>query len=146
MEFRRLRAGDEPLLADMLMDFRKECTSLTRAGNFLSSGTNYIFACINNHKVIGFVLGYRLPRFDAQADRLYIHEVGVFKEYKRQGIGKKLMEMTLNLCRDEGLSKAFLITNKSNTAANKLYLGANGNADNDDDIVYYFDSECPEGI
>ena len=138
MEFRRLKAGDESLLAEILMTFRKESTSPIRAENFLSSIDNYIFACINNSLLIGFALGYRLPRFDAQADMLYIHEVSVSEEYQCQGIGKKLMEGLQEICGIEGLSKAFLITNKSNMAAIKLYLSAGGVANSDDDIVYFF--------
>jgi len=130
--------GDEALLLGILMAFRKETTSILRAGNFLSSKDNYIFACIKNNQVIGFVLAYRLPRFDSQADMLYIHEVSVSEEFQRQGIGKKLMTMMLRTCRDEDLSKAFLITNKSNVAANELYLSSKGIVNHDDDIIYYF--------
>ena len=52
---------------------------------------NYFFACTENGKIIGYVCEHELNRPNKADNILYIHGVGVHTEYRRQGIGKQII-------------------------------------------------------
>lgn len=139
MNIRRLNIQDVDKVKDMLYMFRSEKTTNEKVERFLEKNNNYLIAYLENKKVIGFVLAYKLQRYDEKNDMIYIHEVGVLEEYRRLGIGKKLMEYVKDICKEENLSKIFLITNKSNIPAVSLYESSGGKATEDDNVVYWYD-------
>ena len=105
---------------------------------FLSNPMNYFFACIDNNKIIGYACGYELNRLDNAGNMLYIHGVGVHENYRRQGIGKQMMNEIKHLCKLNGISKMFLDAHKINTAACALYESVGGKAHRDDNVSYFF--------
>jgi len=109
------------------------------ARQFLSNPTNLFFACIEDNKIIGYACGHVLNRLDASGNMLYIHAVGVHKDYRRQGIGKQMIVAIKRLCNLSGISKMFLYTHKTNTAACALYDSTNGYTHRDDNVSYFFD-------
>ena len=115
MEYRRLSPGDGALLVSMVWRFRQEPASLARAELFLADPRSYLFAFLDGAEIFGFVLAHRLPRYDETPDMLYIHEMAVSPAYQRRGIGTVLMRLVKESCAAEGLSYAFLITQRSNT-------------------------------
>jgi len=64
--------------------------------------------------------------------------VGVHENYRRQGIGKQMMTAIKQLCKLNGISKMFLYTHKTNTAACALYESVGGKAYRDDNVSYFF--------
>lgn len=139
MEIRRLNGDDVEKVIDMVEKFRSVITTKKKIIEFLSNNKNYIVACLDNEKIVGFVLGYELQRYDNQNNMIYIHEVNVLSEYRRQGIGKKMMNELKKLCKNNYLSKMFLITRKTNLSAVNLYKATEGKSDNDDDIVFWYE-------
>ena len=72
-------------------------------------------------EVVGFVFGYVLPRRHGKATSLFVYELGVDEPYRRQGIGRRLMEALL-----EGQEEAYVLTEPDNDAANALYDALGG--------------------
>ena len=105
---------------------------------FLSNPTNYFFACIEDNKIIGYVCGHELNRLDNSGNMLYIHGVGVHADYRKQGIGKQMMQKLKALCKLSGICRIFLYTHKTNTAACALYDSTGGTVDRDDNVSYFF--------
>lgn len=66
------------------------------------------------------VLGYRLPRPDAFS-MLYLHDVEVDEPYRRQEVGRRLVEAFMDAGRRAGASKMFLTTSAVNMPARRLY-------------------------
>lgn len=56
-----------------------------------------------------------------KAPQLFINEVGVSPEYRRQGIGRRLMERLVELATELGCTEAWVLTDDDNVAANRLY-------------------------
>lgn len=140
-EFRKLRLSDLQLVLHMNGDFRSNFIFEENARQFLSNPMNWIFACIQEGRIIGFAYGYELNRLDNKGNMLYIHEVGVLPRYHRQGIGFQLLTGIKNLCRLMGICRFFLITNRHNIAACALYEKAGGQKSFDsfeDDVTYFF--------
>lgn len=135
---RKLTVSDLPLVLTMEQDFRRNFICEEHARRFLSNPMNWLFACIQDHHIIGFAYGYELNRLNKSGNMLYIHEVSVLEPYHRQGIGRQILTGIQSLCQLIGICKCFLFTQKSNLAACSLYEAVGGEPAHDDDIVYFF--------
>ncbi len=76
----------------------------------------YIHEKIIGYLVVtfGFSLEYRGR--DAFIDELYIQE-----QYRRQGIGKKALQLAEKICRESGIQAVHLEVERENTRARSLY-------------------------
>lgn len=140
-EFRKLHLSDLELVLQMNKDFRDGFIFKETARKFLSNPMNWIFACIQDKRIIGFAYGYELNRLDNKGNMLYIHEVGVLPEYQGQGIGFQILTDIKNICKFTGICRFFLFTQKHNIAACNLYEKAGGKKTSeafDDDVAYFF--------
>lgn len=108
--------------------------------NFLSDKNNWAYVACYEGDIAGFAFGYILDTFYSKP-MCYIHSIDVAEEYRRKGFGKTLMNKIIDDCKDNGIKECFLITNKSNVSAVKLYESVGGRLLNDDDIVYEWNFE-----
>jgi ribosomal protein S18 acetylase RimI-like enzyme len=136
--FRKLNISDLSMVMNTENDFRSNFICQENARQFLLNPMNWIFACIEDNRIIGFAYGYELNRLSDIGNMLYIHEVGVLPDFQRQGIGKQMLNGIKRLCKLSGICRFFLITEKSNTAACALYESAGGEPAHDDDVTYFF--------
>lgn len=136
--FRKLYVSDLKMVMQMDEDFRKDFVCEENARMFLSNPMNWIFACIENNRIIGFAYGYELNRLNSIGNMLYIHEVGVLPEFQRQGIGRQILCGIKSLCKLTGICRFFLFTEKSNQAACALYESMGGEPAHNDDVSYFF--------
>ena len=142
-EFRKLNLLDLKLVAQMENSFRSNFIVEENARLFLSNPNNWIFACIEESKIIGFAYGYELNRLDNQGNMLYIHEVGVLPQYQNQGIGFQIIKGIKSLCKVRGICRFFLITQQNNVPACKLYEKSGGKKRSDlqdNDVTYFFNT------
>ena len=65
------------------------------------------------------IAGYCVLR--VLADEGELQRIAVFSEYRRQGVGRKLMEAMLAAAREEGASSVSLEVRESNVGAMRLY-------------------------
>lgn len=142
--YRRLNISDLQKVLNMNKDFREGFICEENARQFLLNRMNWLFACIEGERVIGFCYGYELNRLNDIGNMLYIHEVGVLPEYQRQGIGKTMLNSIKASCKLLGICRFFLFTEKSNVAACALYDSVRGVPAHEDDVAYFFnDLETP---
>lgn len=140
-EFRKLGLSDLDIVLQMEKNFRNGFIVEENARQFLLNPNNWIFACIQEEKIIGFAYGYELNRLDSKGNMLYIHEVGVLPEYQRQGVGFQMLTDIKNLCKLTGICRFFLFTQKNNTSACLLYEKSGGEKTSDgkdNDVTYFF--------
>lgn len=140
MKYRRLTADDAAMVLGMNTTFREGFITETGAENFLTDPDNWIFAAVEEERIIAFAYGYQLKRLDG-GSMLYIHEVGVEDARQRQGIGTQLMMELKRSCREGGIRKIFLITDQKNDGANALYTKVGGELGTDsggNDRMYWF--------
>jgi ribosomal protein S18 acetylase RimI-like enzyme len=64
---------------------------------------------------------------------MLLYEIGVAPEYQRRGIGTALIRALERICRDRGFAEMFVFTNRSNTAAMRLYTSTGAHAEADDE-------------
>ncbi|HHV95125.1 MAG TPA: ribosomal protein S18-alanine N-acetyltransferase [Clostridiaceae bacterium] len=74
----------------------------------------YISALVNN-KVVGYAGMWQI------FDEGHITNIAVHPEFRKNGIGSKLLEKLIEISREKGIKKITLEVRKSNTAAKNLY-------------------------
>lgn len=95
---------------------------------FLSDAKNYLIIHRVGSAIAGIAYGYELQRFDGKNSMMYVHAIEVLPEYRRQGIGKEIMNELVDICKKNNFIKMFLITLKSNIPAVMLYDATGGKA------------------
>ena len=66
-------------------------------------------------RVIGMVVGWML------VDEIHIATIATHPDFRRQGIGRKLLSHTLQRASEEGAESSFLEVRESNLAAQEMY-------------------------
>ena len=85
------------------MGFNNLDDSRDGIGQFLERNPNTSFVAVEHNEIIGIILAGHDGR------RGYIYHMSVAEEYRKQGIGAKLVERSLTALKQEGINKAALL-------------------------------------
>ncbi len=112
IKYREMIPGDHPFLYKMWeespgLTIRKADTS---AGftTFLKRNPGLSIVAETQGRIIGGILGGHDGRFGS------IHHVVVFPEYRKQGIGRQLVTLSLGRIQAAGIEKVHIFINKDN--------------------------------
>lgn len=86
----------------------------------------HIYVAIQDQKVVGGLTAYELPMFDTEINEIFLYEIGVSENYRRQGIAKALIQQLVEYCQQNNIEVIFLGTELENDAAKQLYLSTGG--------------------
>jgi len=136
--YKCLGPQDKELFKQIALNFREQDVDDLKANDFLNNKTNIVHVAIDDDKVVGYVLAYRLNRIDNGKDILIIFHLFVLEEYQRQGIGRTLMKRIIDYANEEPLHYALLITQTKNSKARALYESLGGYNHPDDKEVYFW--------
>ena len=96
---------------------------------FLRDPRSHAFvATEDDGAVVGLAYGYELFRPDGFWV-IVLCELGVAEPYRKQGLGRDLLEAFVTFARGKGHTKMWLFTDAGNAAAKRLYEGAGGERD-----------------
>jgi ribosomal protein S18 acetylase RimI-like enzyme len=104
---------------------------------FLARPENLLIVADQKGVPAGFLLAYFLDRVDRDRRMICLYEVEVAGPYRRQGVGRAMIEELKSICKREKVMKIWVITNRSNHAAFRLYESTGGIADSSDDEVTF---------
>lgn len=138
---RKLDIDDLDRVMDMNRNYREGFICRENAAEFLKNPRNWLFAAVYEGVIIGFAYGYELNRLDGKGNMIYINEVGVMDQYRRQGIGFRMMSELKAACKEKKICRYFLTAYQNNEGANALYkkLGGEVPAESGgNDVVYHF--------
>lgn len=138
IEFKKLELGDEELLKQTVYNFRQQEISTEKATDFLNNKMNIVHVAVDEGKVVGYVLAYRLNRMDTGKDFMLIFHLFVAEDHQRQGIARTLMTRVLDYAKSEPLHYVLLITQTENTKARALYESLGGYNHPEDKEVYFW--------
>ena len=91
--------------------------------DFLADPRHHLVVARSDDVVVGMASAVDYIHPD-KAPQLWINEVGVSPEYRRQGIGRRLVERLVQLATDLGCTELWVLTDAGNAAANRLYASA----------------------
>jgi ribosomal protein S18 acetylase RimI-like enzyme len=89
----------------------------TRAGidRFINRNPDTCFVAIDNKRIVGAILVGNDGR------RGYIYHTAVEPEYQRKGIGKALVDKSIEALKEIGINKVALVAFKQNETGNKFW-------------------------
>jgi ribosomal protein S18 acetylase RimI-like enzyme len=131
-EIQRLHQGDEHLALQVVRDLMPEEErdsrepSLRHLQQFLAQDSNYLIVATAGELPVGFLTAYRMPALSCDASMVYIFEIDVAHAYRRQGIGKQMVNLLKGLCEGSDVEDIWVGTENDNIAAKRLYESTGG--------------------
>lgn len=104
---------------------------------FLSEKQNLAFIVILNNEIIGLLYGYILTRLDSDKQQFHIYSVGILSDYQNNGYGSKLVQYAIEYAKKANCLKTFIITEKDNLSACRVYEKAGGKLSEKDNYRVY---------
>ncbi len=95
---------------------------------YLKRNPSTCFVAEDEGKIIGVIMSGHDGR------RGFIHHTAVLETYRRQGIGKKLVDKALNALEQEGINKVALVVFEKNKLGNSFW--ENMGFESRNDLVY----------
>ena len=92
---------------------------------FLNDPRHHLAVAIAEGEVVGFASAVRYVHPD-KSPELWINEVAVTPDHQRHGVAKALLGLLFDVGRRHHCVEAWVLTNRSNTAARALYASAGG--------------------
>lgn len=120
-EVRLIRAGDESLLDRVAPEVFDDAINPGTLKRFLAKTNHHLFVAIDANIVVGFVSAVLYEHPDKTAPELWINEFGVSPAHQRQGLGAALLDALLAHARALGCSEAWVLTDRNNAKAKRLY-------------------------
>jgi len=139
MEIKKLDITDIELMEEVLKDddmvFNKDFLK-----SFINDNHNFGFIVKQDNKIVGLAYAYSLLRPDGK-NMFYLHSIGLLPEYQDKGFGTQLLNYILEYAKSNNYSECFVITDKGNPRACRLYEKLGGKNDFENEIVYVYDFE-----
>jgi GNAT superfamily N-acetyltransferase len=125
LEIRLLGAGDEAVLADVASGVFDHAVQPALAAEFLADPRHHIAVARDGGRIVGFASAVHYVHPD-KAPELWVNEVGVAPAYQRRGLGTQLLMMVFAAGRRAGCQNAWVLTERGNVSAMRLYEAAGG--------------------
>ncbi len=127
MEIRVLRPGEDGLVAaaSHLFDGPARPDSTAR---FLAAGGHHLLIAYEEDRAVGFVSGVEVTHPD-KGTEMFLYELAVDGPFRRQGVGRALVERLAALARAAGCYGMWVITDEDNEAARATYEGTGGRSE-----------------
>lgn len=135
---RILQPSDARLVASAAPGVFDHAPQLPLTTEFLKDPWRHLVAAIDEGRIVGFISAMHYVHPDKLAE-LWIHEVGVAPSHQDQGIGAELLRSMLEHGKKLGCLNAWVLTDKENTAAMRLYAAAGGVEVPKPAVIFEFD-------
>jgi aminoglycoside 6'-N-acetyltransferase I len=130
--------GDEALLSNVAPGVFDHAVDATLASQFLADPRHHLLVAVLDDQVVGFLSAVHYVNPDKPAE-LWINEVGVSPAHQKAGIGRRLLEGALKLGRNLACVNAWVLTDRDNVAALRLYRAAGGEESSVAPVMFEFD-------
>ena len=124
MEIRVLQPGDDGPVAAASHLFDGPARSDATA-RFLAADGHHLLIAYEEERAVGFVSGVEVTHPD-KGTEMFLYELAVDGPFRRQGIGRALVERLAALARDAGCYGMWVVTDEDNEAARRTYEGTGG--------------------
>jgi aminoglycoside 3-N-acetyltransferase I len=101
----------------------------------------HVIVALNGKTVIGGLTAYELPMYYKEVKEMFLYEIAVHKDFRKQGIGAALVNKLKDICREKGIKIMFVGTETRNLPAKQLYLATGGAME----IIPWFTYTLPAG-
>jgi ribosomal protein S18 acetylase RimI-like enzyme len=112
---------------------------------FLGSPDHHLAVAIEKGVVVGFASAVQYVHPDKPWPELWINEVGVAPSHQNRGVGRAIMQALLEVARNAGCAEAWVLTERQNLPAMRLYKAAGGEQEQDDIVMFTFKLDTVKG-
>jgi ribosomal protein S18 acetylase RimI-like enzyme len=104
---------------------------------FLADPRHHLAVAMDSEIVIGMASAVHYVHPDKEP-QLFINEVAVSPAYQNRGIGKELIDALLKLAKELDCTEAWVLTDRSNSPAMRLYASRGGMEAERDPVMFTF--------
>jgi aminoglycoside 3-N-acetyltransferase I len=149
VSYKLLSGSDVPLFKELLKVFGdafeepQTYQDAVPSDSYLESllGKNHFIALValDGNKVVGGLAAYVLEKFEQERNEVYIYDLAVSEDHRRQGIATGLINQLRKIAKERGSYVIFVQADEGDIPAIRLYesLGTNEN-------VHHFDIPVDE--
>ena len=138
IEIRILQAQDASILNNVASDVFDDPIVPPAVQEFLSSPHHNLAVALDQGVVIGFASAVQYFHPDKLHPELWVNEVGVSPSHHNRGIGKALMNALFEAAQNAGCAEAWVLTERKNAPAMRLYKSVGGHEEQDDTVMFTF--------
>ena len=131
LEIRLLRGQDAAVLDNVAAGVFDDPIDRAATLVFLSDPRHHLAVALDTDVVVGFASAVHHVHPDKPSPELWINEVGVAPTHQGRGIGKALIAALLDLGRTLRCTEAWVLTDRGNSPAMRLYESGGGIASHD---------------
>lgn len=128
MEIKVLSAADAAVLDHVALEVFDEPIDPAAARRFLADPRHHLAVACDAGEVIGFASGVHYFHPDKPVPELFVNEVGVAPTHQGRGVAKALLRCLLQHARRLGCGEAWVLTDKDNIPAQRVYAASGGTA------------------
>ena len=107
------------------------------SAEFLADPRHHLAVAIEAGLIVGFASAVHYVHPD-KTPELWINEVGVAPTHQQRGLGKKLLRELLAVGQSLGCSEAWVLTDRPNAQAMRLYASVGGVEAAEDQVMFSF--------
>lgn len=138
IEIKILRDGDGAILENLDSEVFDDPLDPAATAEFLRDPRHHLAVAIDGALVIGFASAVHYVHPDKRRPEMWINEVAVSPRYRGRGIGRRLIEAMLDAGRALGCSEAWVLTDRKNPQAMRMYAAAGGAEGSQDHVMFTF--------
>jgi GNAT superfamily N-acetyltransferase len=138
IEIKLLGRQDAGVLAHVAPDVFDDPIDIGRANEFLADPRHHLAVAVEDGLVVGFVSAVHYVHPDKPHPELWINEVGVAATHQRRGVAKRLLHAVFAVARGLGCAEAWVLTDRANPAAMRLYAAAGSPHQSNDHVMFTF--------
>lgn len=144
IEILLLGPGDEARLGSLHPDVFDGPIRDGRLREFLEDPRHHLAVAVDDDLVVGFGSAVHYVHPDKEPE-LWINEVGVAAPYRRRGLARALLRRLFRLGEDLGCREAWVLTERENGPAVRLYAALDGSASEAVMFSFRLGGEDPAG-
>jgi len=138
MEIKILRPEDAAVLLAVGPDVFDDAVDPRVATEFLNDPRHHLVAAIDRGVVVGFASAVHYVHPDKRSPEMWINEVGVATTHRGRGVARAILQRLLEVARAIGCVEAWVLTDRTNEAALRLYKASGGIEAPSDQVMLTF--------
>jgi aminoglycoside 6'-N-acetyltransferase I len=104
---------------------------------FIADPRHHLAVAIDDGRVVGFASGVHYVHPDKPSE-MWINEVGVAPSHQGRGVGKAVLARLVHHAEDLGCREAWVLTDRSNSPAMRLYASSGGEEAPGEQVMFTF--------
>lgn len=136
-ELKILDASDRAILDHVAPGVFDNSVDSALVAQFLGDPRHHLAVAIDGGQIVGFASGIHYVHPDKPAE-MWINEVGVAPSHQGRGLGKAVLRTLLQHAKRLGCCEAWVLTERANHAAMRLYASTGGEEAALDQVMFTF--------